>query len=57
MIINITDFFIEILSNDYKELYNEEYDISTHRVTLPLGSEYSKWIERDKLQSIDVDME
>ena len=47
MITNITEDFIEILSEDGKELYNEELDISTHRVTFPLGTDYSKWIERD----------
>lgn len=47
MIINITEYFIEILDEDGKELYNVELDISTHRVTFPLGTDYSKWIERD----------
>lgn len=47
MIVNTTEDFIEILSEEGKELYNEEIDIATHRVTFTLGSDYSSWIERD----------
>ena len=47
MITNITDYFIEILSEEGKELYNEELDISTNRITSPLGTDISSWIERD----------
>ena len=47
MITNITDYFIEILSEEGKELYNEELDISTNRITVPNGTDLSNWIERD----------
>ena len=47
MIINTTEYFTEILSEEGKELYNEELDITTYRVTFPLGVDYSNWIERD----------
>ena len=47
MIVNTTEHFIEILAEDGKELYNKEMDISTNRVTMPLGSDYSTWVERE----------
>ena len=47
MITNITDYFIEILSEEGKELYNEELDVATNRITAPLGVDLSNWIERD----------
>ena len=47
MITNITDYFIEILSEEGKELYNEELDISTNRITTPFDTDLSGWIERD----------
>ena len=47
MITNVTEYFIEILSEDGKELYNEELDVATNRITAPLGSDLSNWIERD----------
>ena len=47
MIINNNEFYIEIIPDSGKELYNEELDISTNKVTFPLGSDISKWIERD----------
>lgn len=47
MITNITEHFIELLAEDGMELYNQELDISTNRVTFPLGSDISEWIERN----------
>ena len=47
MITNVTEYFIEILSEDGKELYNEELDVATNRITTPLSSDLSNWIERD----------
>ena len=47
MIINNNEFYIEILSEDGKELYNEELDVATNRITTPLSSDLSNWIERD----------
>lgn len=49
MITNNTEDFIEILSDEGKELYNEEMDLSTNRVTAPLGTDLSMWVERDKI--------
>lgn len=47
MIVNNTEFFIEILPELGKELYNESIDVSTNRLTLPIGADYSNWVERD----------
>ena len=47
MITNITEEFIEILSEDGMELYNEELDITTNRITTPLDTDLSGWVERD----------
>ena len=47
MIINNNEFYIEILSEDGKELYNEELDVATNRITTPLSRDLSNWIERD----------
>ena len=47
MITNVTEYFIDILSEEGKELYNEELDISTNRITVPNGTDLSNWIERD----------
>ena len=47
MIINNNEFYIEILSEDGKELYNEELDVATNRITTPLSSDGANWIERD----------
>ena len=47
MITNVTEYFIEMLSEDGKELYNAELDVATNRITTPLGSDLSNWIERD----------
>ena len=47
MKINITEFFVEWLADEGKELYNEELDAVTNRITAPLGTDLSKWIERD----------
>lgn len=48
-IINTNIYFIELLAEEGKELYNEEMDLSTHRVTAPLGTDLSMWVERDKI--------
>ncbi len=53
MTINITEEFIEILSEDGMELYNEELDITTNRITAPLGADLSGWIERDIIEEND----
>ncbi len=47
MTINYNEFFIEILPEYNKELYNEELDVATNRITTPLSSDLSNWIERD----------
>ena len=54
MTINYNEFFIEILPEYNKELYNEELDVATNRITAPLGVDLSNWIERD---IIDLDIE
>ena len=54
MTINYNEFFIEILPEYNKELYNEELDVATNRITTPLSSDLSNWIERD---IIDLDIE
>ena len=55
MITNITEEFIEILSEEGKELYNEELDITTNRITAPLGADLSGWIEREIIEENDRD--
>ena len=47
MKVNKNEYFIEILAEEGKELYSEELDIVTNRVTFPLNADYSSWIERD----------
>ena len=47
MIINNNEFYIEIIPDSGNELYNEELDVATNRITSPLGSDLSSWIERD----------
>lgn len=44
MITNTTEFFVEIIAEEGKELFNGEQ--TTNRVTAPLGSDLSDWIER-----------
>lgn len=47
MITNITEHFIELLAEDGMEIYNQEMDIVTNRITAPLNSDLSGWIERE----------
>ena len=47
MIINNNEFYIEIIPDSGNELYNEELDVASNRITSPLGSDLSSWIERD----------
>lgn len=54
MKINITEFFVEWLADEGKELYNEELDIATNRITAPLGTDLSNWKERDILTTEQI---
>lgn len=45
MITNITEEFIEILSEEGMELYNEELEIITNRITAPLDTDLSGYKE------------
>ena len=54
MITNITEHFIELLAEDGMELYNQEMDIVTNRITAPLNSDLSGWIERQITQNTDT---
>ena len=47
MIVNTNEYFIDIFAEEGKELYNEALDITSNRVSVPLNSDYSNWIERD----------
>jgi hypothetical protein len=53
MKINNTEFFIELLADEGKELYNEELGSITDRVTAPLDTDLSKWLEREILEIIE----
>ena len=44
MITNTTDF-IELLADEGKQLYNANLDIKTNRVTAPLNTDLSDWVE------------
>lgn len=44
MITNTTEFFVEIIAEEGKELFNGQE--STNRVTAPLGTDLSNWTER-----------
>ena len=44
MIINTTDF-IELIAEEGFELYNANLDIKTNRVTAPLNTDLSDWVE------------
>jgi hypothetical protein len=37
--------FIDLFAEEGKELWNGE--VATNRVSMPLGTDYSVWIERD----------
>lgn len=54
MIINTTEHFIELLAEDGMELYNQEMAIVTNRITAPLNSDLSGWIERQITQNTDT---
>ena len=54
MITNITEHFIELLAEDGMELYNQDMDIVTNRITAPLNSDLSGWIERQITQNTDT---
>lgn len=45
MITNTNEYFIEIIAEEGKELFDGEH--VTNRVTAPLGTDLSNWIERD----------
>ena len=44
MTTTITDF-IELVADEGKELYNAALEIKTNRVTTPLDSNLSDWVE------------
>jgi hypothetical protein len=37
--------FLDLFADEDKELWNGE--VATNRVSMPLGTDYSMWIERD----------
>ena len=39
--------FIELVADEGKELYNATLDIKTNRVTAPLNTDLSNWVEID----------
>ncbi len=48
MTTNTTEFFIEIIAAEGMELFNGE--LAAGRVTAPIGTDLSHWIEREKVQ-------
>ncbi|HRB72620.1 hypothetical protein [Flavobacterium sp. WV_118_3] len=50
MITNTTEFFIEIIAEEGRELFNGEQ--VANRVTAPVGTDLSDWIEREPVQAI-----
>ena len=44
MITNTIDF-LELLAEEGKELYNAKLEIKTNRVTAPLNTDLSDWVE------------
>lgn len=48
----ITKDFIDLISDEGYELYNEELEIVTSRITAPLDLDLTKWIER-KIEIIE----
>ena len=41
------DQFIDITPEDGMELWNEELQVATNRISAPLGTDLSGWIERE----------
>jgi len=46
MITNTTEFFIEIIAEEGMELFNGEQ--TANRVTAPIDTDLSDWIEREQ---------
>lgn len=49
------DKFIDIIADEGMELWNGE--IATNRISAPLGTDVSMWIERDIVIEINVSLE
>lgn len=45
MITNTTEYFVEIIAGEGMELFNGQE--KTNRVTAPIGTDLSGWIERE----------